>query len=304
MRPAAAILSRILAQLQRGEVQIPAVPAVVMELRELTLRSDSRIESIVRLLERDPALVARVLQLGRSAQFARLGGHGNDDLHSIVNRVGLRQIGNVVETVWSNSCFAVADDRYAPYVARLTQTAVARAVSMRALAERLRLEAFPSYLAGMFADVGAAFLLWAIVDKARGHVPDPLDALAFVREHHETMSGAVLKRWGHPELVVHLARHHHDPPLTGPGALHSALFVLASQMAAELTGDVDLTCTEPFPPEKLVERCALLVGLDDPARRSIFPRVQEEYAAALEAFTAPASVRGAPSSSKRREAPA
>jgi len=285
-RPAVA-MSRILAQLQRGEVQIPAVPAVVTELRELVSKNDSRIDTIVTLLERDPALVARVLLLGRSAQFARSGGQGTPDLHFIINRVGFRQLSNVVETVWSNDCFAVADPRYHPYVARLTRLSVARAVSMRALAERLRIEVFPAYLAGLFADVGATFLLWAIVDKSPGHVPHPLDALAFVREHHETMSGAVLKRWGHQELVVGLVRRHHNPLLTGPGAVYGGLSVLASQMAGELTDEDDLTCAESFPPAPLLERCVSLVGLGDAARQSIYPRVKDEYAAALDALGAP-----------------
>jgi len=293
IRPAVAILSRILAQLQRGEVQIPAVPAVVTELRELVQKSDSRIDTIVTLLERDPALVARVLLLGRSAQFARSGTQGTPDLHFIINRVGFRQLSNVVETVWSNDCFAVADERYHPIVARMTRLSVARAVSMRALAERLRIEVFPAYLAGLFADVGATFLLWAIVDKSRGHVPEPADALAFVREHHETMSGAVLKRWGHQELVVGLVRRHHNPLLTGPGAVYGGLSVLASQMARELTGEDDLTCSEPFPPAPLFERCVALIGLGDAARSGIFPRVKDEYAAALDAFGTPAVPREA-----------
>ena len=141
LRPAAvAILSRILAQLQRGEVQIPAVPAVVTELRELVDRSDSRLDVIVTLLERDPALVARVIQLGRSAQYGRPSGPGTPDLHYIITRIGFRQLGNVVETVWANGCFAIADEHYQPCVERLTRRSVARAVAMRALAERLRIE--------------------------------------------------------------------------------------------------------------------------------------------------------------------
>ncbi|HTV21477.1 MAG TPA: HDOD domain-containing protein [Polyangiaceae bacterium] len=269
------------------------MPAVVTELRELVQKSDSRIDTIVTLLERDPALVARVLLLGRSAQFARSGTQGTPDLHFIINRVGFRQLSNVVETVWSNDCFAVADERYHPIVARMTRLSVARAVSMRALAERLRIEVFPAYLAGLFADVGATFLLWAIVDKSRGHVPEPADALAFVREHHETMSGAVLKRWGHQELVVGLVRRHHNPLLTGPGAVYGGLSVLASQMARELTGEDDLTCSEPFPPAPLFERCVALIGLGDAARSGIFPRVKDEYAAALDAFGTPAVPREA-----------
>jgi hypothetical protein len=105
-----------------------------------------------------------------------------------------------------------------------------------------------------------------------------------VREHHETMTGAVLKRWGHQELVVGVARHHHNPVLTGPGAIFAALLVLASQLAAELTGEDDVTSADPFPSQPLFERCVMLSGLEEAVRRSILPRVRDEYAAALDAF--------------------
>lgn len=261
------------------------MPAVVTEVRDLVSNSDSKLDAIVTLIERDPALVARVLQLGRSAQFSRTAGQATPDLHFIINRVGFRQLSDVLETVWANDCFKIADERYQPLAARLTRHAVARALAMRALAEPSRLDAFPAYLAGLFADVGAAFLLWAIVDKSRGRVPDPVDALVFVREHHETMSGAVLKRWGHGELVVSLARRHHGPHLTGPTAAYATLLVLASQMAAELTGEDDLTTEGPWPSPALLERCRLLVPVSEEAGHDIMARLREEYAAALAAFS-------------------
>jgi HD-like signal output (HDOD) protein len=260
------------------------VPAIVADVRDLISKNACKIDDIVTLLERDPALVARVLQLGLSAQFRRSSGPSTPDLHFIINRVGFRQLGSVVETVWSNDCFKIADPRYQPLVARLTRQAVARAVSMRALAELQRIDAFPAYLAGLFADVGAAFLLWAIVDKTRGRVPEPGDALMFVREHHDTMSGAVLKRWRHDEMVVNLARRHHAPMLTGPAATYASLLVLASSIAAELTGEEDLTADGPSPSPALLERCMLLVPIAEGVRQSTMTRLREEYASAVSAL--------------------
>jgi HD-like signal output (HDOD) protein len=175
----------------------------------------------------------------------------------------------------------VADARYQPYVAQLARLSVARALAVRALAELRRVEVFPAYLSGLFSDVGASFLLWAIVDKSRGHAPDPLDALAFVREHHETMSSAVLKRWGHAEMVVGLVRHHHNPALTGPTAMYAALLAVASQAAAELTGDTDPTHEGPWPTAPVLERANVAAGLTDEARQSLVAKLRDEYAEAL-----------------------
>lgn len=274
-----AVLSRILAQLQKGDIRIPAVPTVVTELRELVAKSDSKIEAVITLLERDPALVARVLQLGRSASIARAA--PSQDLRHIISRVGFRQVSDVVETVWANNCFKIADPRYAPYAAQLSRHSVARAMVMRELASLLGVDTFSAYLAGLFADVGAAFLFWAIVDKSRGHAPDPEDALAFVREHHETMSGAVLKRWGHTDFVIGLVRRHHTPAFSSPSSAYSCLLVVASHMAAELTGEEDVTIDPPWPPPALLERCASHAGVTENMQLSVMARLREELASAL-----------------------
>ena len=277
------VLSRILAQLQRGDIQIPSAPAVVTELRLLVGNPDSKIEAIVALLERDQALVARVLQLGRSAASATRSSKATD-LPSIINRVGFRQIGNVVETVWTNGCFQIPDDRYRPIAARLQRHSLARALAMRAIAEQQRMDAFSAYLIGLFADVGASFLLWAIVNKSRGKPPAIEDALAFIREHHETIGGAVLKRWGHTESVINLVRRHHAPsPPPQSGQLWN-LFLVAAQVARELTQEDDLTVVAPWPSSELLAVCAEAVNLGEEQRAQLVSKLHDEYAAALDAL--------------------
>jgi HD-like signal output (HDOD) protein len=282
-RPAVPVLSRILAQLQRGDIQVPSAPVVVTELRLLVGKSDSKIESIVSLLERDQALVARVLQLGRSAASASRTSKATD-LASIINRVGFRQIANVVETVWTNGCFQIPDDRYRPIAARLSRHSLARALAIRALAEQQRMEAFAAYLIGLFADVGASFLLWAIVNKSRGRPPEPDDALAFIREHHETIGGAVLKRWGHMDLVIAVVRRHHALTPPPQHATFWNLLVVASQAARELTQEDDLTVTPPWPPPELLAQCAESLSVSEEKRAQLVAKLHDEYASALDAL--------------------
>jgi HD-like signal output (HDOD) protein len=282
-KPAVPVLSRILAQLQRGDIQIPSAPAVVTELRMLVGKSDSRIEAIVAMLERDQALVARVLQLGRSAaSFSR--STKASDLASIINRVGFRQIANVVETVWTNGCFQIPDDRYRPIAARLSRHSLARALAMRAIAEQQRMDAFSAYLVGLFADVGASFLLWAIVDKSRGRPPEVEDALSFIREHHETIGSAVLKRWGHTDPVLGVVRRHHAASAPTQSPVLWNLSIVAAQVARELTQEDDLTVTAPWPTPELLAQCSESANLNDEQRAQLVAKLHDEYAVALDAL--------------------
>jgi len=156
---------------------------------------------------------------------------------------------------------------------------------MRALAEQQRMDGFSAYLGGLFADVGASFLLWAIVDKSRGQAPEPEDALVFIREHHETVGGAVLKRWGHTELVMALVRRHHALAAPTPAAAPFwNLLVVASQMARDLTREEDVTVAAPWPPAELLERCEAAFGLSPEQRAQHVAKLEEEYAAARAAL--------------------
>ena len=281
IRPPA--ISKFLAHLQRGELQLPAVPAVVRKLRDLAARSDSKLDVIVSWLERDPALVLRVMQLRRSASFGRSSVQ-NPDLHFIINRVGFLQLSAVVETVWSNDCFRVDDPRYEPEFTKLTRLSVARAMTMRALAEHIGVEVFPAYLLGLFADVGASLLLRALCEKTRSFVIAPSESLTIVRAYHESMSTAALKMWGHAEPMLSIIRKHHAPVLTGANATYSSLLLLACQMAEELSGDDDPTGDgDEFAPE-LVGRVSASMKIDEATRETLMARLSSEFETVREVF--------------------
>jgi len=222
-----------------------------------------------------------VLQLGRSAaSFSR--GSKPSDLVSIINRSGFRQIGNVVETVWTNGCFQIPDVRYRPIAARLSRHSLARALAMRALAEQQRMDAFSAYLLGLFADVGASFLLWAIVNKSRGKPPDVQDALTFIRAHHETIGSAVLKRWGHTDVLIGLVRRHHAALAPSQSTALWNQFIVASQIARELTQEEDLTVASPWPAPELLAQCSETVNLTEEQRAQLVAKLHDEYAVALD----------------------
>jgi HD-like signal output (HDOD) protein len=112
-----------------------------------------------------------------------------------------------------------------------------------------------------------------------------LDALAFIREHHETIGGAVLKRWGHSDLVIGLVRRHHAlaPPTPAAAPLWS-LLVIAAQMARELTQEDDVTVAPTWPPPELLERAEGTFGLNPERRAQLLTKLQDEYSSALAAL--------------------
>jgi HDOD domain len=187
----------------------------------------------------------------------------------------------LAEAVWLNGCFQIRDARYLPFSARLSRFSLARAVAMRALTDLSHLDGSLAYRCGLFADVGASFLLWAAVEKSEGHALGPEDSLIFAREQHEAMGAQLLTGWGHDELVVRMARSHHVDAPQVPANPYWNLFVVATLIAREVTDDEDLTVSGVWPKPELVDRCAASLGMGQELRRRVLEKLRGEFASVL-----------------------
>jgi|HubBroStandDraft_6_1064221.scaffolds.fasta_scaffold273321_1 FixJ family two-component response regulator len=261
--PEPSVFSKIIGKIHRGEILVPSIPSVIEELRAVVAGREASVESVTRLVACDQALAARVLQLSRSAWHA--SARPSLDLQSAISRIGFQKLQALAETVWLNGCFQARDSRFVPYIQRQTRFGLARALAMRALAVPAKLDPRLAYFTGLFADVGASFLLYVVAEKACASTPEPEACEAFVREYHEAIGGQLLAKWGYGDDVGRLARRHHTTAgLRGRDA-YAKLFAVGTALAQEMTREDDLTGAAP--PADEIERCSTELGID-PATRS------------------------------------
>lgn len=275
------IFSSILKRVQDGEILIPSIPSVVLELRGLLASTDTTLEQISALIERDQRVAAQVLRVSNTVQYAR--GATNTSIKVALSRLGLRQVQSLVETIFARSACTVRDPELEPMQSTIWRFSVARAVSMRVLAETLpppRPDPETAYLAGLFCDVGASFLLWVVSERntAPG-TPQKLSAdacLDFIRQNHQSIGAAVLSRWAVDPTVSLLAKLHHANTLSAPINPYVMLEIVAVNFADKITSSVDITASGPRDPE-LVEACAkrFRMAMTD----TVFSRVRATYEA-------------------------
>jgi HD-like signal output (HDOD) protein len=141
---------------------------------------------------------------------------GPEDLPAIIARFGLAGFRRMVELVASRNLFRATS---APVSRRLSEIwwhSLARAEAMRLVAERVEVPrrwlTGNLYTAGLFADVGAMFLLW-LVEQARLPAADDGGLLAstleLIGEHHEWVGEDLLQRWGMAVDITRTAGNHH-----------------------------------------------------------------------------------------------
>jgi len=217
----------------------PMLPAVALEVLELSQKTDVDFDRVVRLLERDAVLAARVLSISQSAAYASRTAILS--LRTAVVRLGLKTLRDVVlEAALHLKVFRVPG--FEPAMERLARHSTASAHVIRAVCRRTRVETEYAFLCGLLHDVGfVAALLALSSDPLYGRAP--FEALAPVLDEvHDDGSGLLARLWKLPAQVQRVVANHHE--LGRDAEPVSAALVIAEQLVWEAGAGL-----EPPPPD-------------------------------------------------------
>ena len=189
-----ALDSEDLRRIVAGLEHLPPVPEVHRRLLELMASNQTDASEVAALIETDPALAARVIQVVNSAFFAHASPITR--LQDAVVRLGFALVRSIVmqmevfEAFDLDPAFLHAQRDHSVLVARLA-SAIAP--------PNVRDDAF---LAGLLHDVGRLVL------RAAGR--EDAD------ECHSQVGAHLLSLWGMPYPIVDAVMHHHEPSALGP----------------------------------------------------------------------------------------
>jgi HD-like signal output (HDOD) protein len=201
--------------------ELHTAPSAALRILELTRTPDYDVQEVVRLLETDPALAARVLRTVNSAHFGL--GRPVGSLRQAVGFLGSRSLRLLALT------FSVVSRLTQGSAARLCGEFWTRAVSISTAARLLALwdkqvDPFVAHATGLLLDLGVLALAqcegepYVEVYRACEHGPGLTAAeLACYGFDHARLGSRMLGRWGFPEEMVRtVALHHEDVPAPEP----------------------------------------------------------------------------------------
>jgi putative nucleotidyltransferase with HDIG domain len=270
----AEVTARIQRTFESPSYRAPMLPAVALEVLELSQKTDVDFERVVRLLERDAVLAARVLSISQSAAYASRTAILS--LRQAVVRLGLKTLRDVVlEAALHMKVFRVPG--FEPAMERLARHSTATAHVIRAVCRRTRVETEYAFLCGLLHDVGyPAALLALSADPQYARVP--FEALAPVLDEvHDAGSGLLARLWKLPPQVQRVVATHHD--LGRDSEPVTAALVVAEQLVWEAGAGLEppppdanpMSLQTPEPPMDgldvnwtgLVEQARRELGMDD-----------------------------------------
>ena len=255
-----------------GLDHLPSAPTLYFELTQALAKPDATVSDVTEIVQKDPALSAKILQLVNSAYFGLP--QRVTTLQHAVSYLGLDPIkalslsAHVFGTLEGTNPGGLAVDRLQKS-SLLTATLAKRFVSDKKLAD----EAFTS---GIVHDVGRLVLALRMPDRMRDVQRDATASkrAPFVveREHlgatHAEVGAYLLGSWGLPLTVVEAVAYHHEPLKAGEGvrevlaAVHVADALVDFPCVSETAPIADLGLDLPF-----LEQAGLLDRL--PAWRAL-----------------------------------
>ncbi len=222
---------RLLRVFRAPEYSPPVLPAVALEILQLSQRPNVSFREVANVLEKDGLLTAQVLKIAQSPLFA-----GRQDVTSIQQamvRLGLRTVRDLVIQVALNAkvfrCSA-----YQGSMDRLRRHATAVAHLARIISKYTTFDSEYAFLCGLLHDVGIAAALIALAEDGHPHPPSIDEVASAVVAVHEEAAGLVAAQWGLPPDVQLVLKVHHRR--TASGQMHpvAALISMADDLANKL----------------------------------------------------------------------
>jgi HD-like signal output (HDOD) protein len=226
------IVERLRATLAAPDYRPPMLPQVALDLLQLVRDPAVDFARVRQLVQSEPLIAAKVLQLAQSAAHAR--GTPITSLDDAITRLGLRALMDLfLQASMSMRVFRAKG--YERPMAELRRHAVVVGSAARSVC---RVIGFPdeyAFLCGLLHDVGIAAAILILAEEQKRRPRLDFETLVPGLLHvHEEASFTVGRLWELPSDIQLVLRHHHRFRIDGRVHPLAAAVCLADWMASQV----------------------------------------------------------------------
>ena len=234
--------SKMLTSLVGSLRDLPSLPRTYSELKQVLSDPEASIEQVVRVVERDVAISAKVLQLVNSAFFGVT--REISEIRTAVSYLGMTILQNLVLSVEVFRSFAPAKSIPGFSLDEFHQHSQLAARLASGIGKSARISNAVT-VAGLLHDIGKL----VIAERAPEHLARALQGVEeeklplhrieedLVGVSHAEVGAYLLSLWGLPSPVVEAVAHHHHPERVPQGNLDMiSVIYLANQLAHQHSG--------------------------------------------------------------------
>jgi HD-like signal output (HDOD) protein len=187
-----ALIQRIIADAKSGRLQLPSLPDLAFKVRTAVNDPRRSIADIARLIQFDPALAARLIQIANSPLYR--GTKKFDNCHSAITRMGIPSARNLVVSFTLRNVFQAGTPALRERLQRIWQHSC-RVAAISSVLARLTpgLDPDRALLAGLVHDIGILPLLHYLETMQMPLEPARLDSM--IGRLRGALGTFVLKTW-------------------------------------------------------------------------------------------------------------
>ena len=270
------LLARLRERFGSPEYRPPLLPAVALQIHDLTRRSDTSIAQVLALVRRDPLIAAQVLRRAQSPMFAsKAPPRSLEDAAARLGMNGMRDL--VFEAALSGTVFRAKGFEDAMDAIRKHSLLVAYCT--QAVSSLVSVGEDGAYLAGLLHDVGLMAGLHAVAELCRKSKPE-LEIIATVlRDVHVEAGEIVARLWNLPPALQAVISAHHVPRVGNAIVPLAACVVVGESIAVTLGGSARVGVVELEAPSAAGLAMAKEgLGLDDAAIAQITEHLRKMFA--------------------------
>lgn len=196
----------------KGQVNVPAYPAVALKLRRTIADGNFGANDLARVVGADETLAATVLRLANSGFFR--GFSRVSSLAEAVGRIGADELSRLALAA-SLAASVQSAGSLAELRRAVWRQSLAAGLCAQALAPARHIEPHTAFLSGLLHDFGRVVAIAALEHAgAATRLTEP-EWLAMVDRLHVQLGTLVASRWGLPEALVCVMNSHHRPEAAG-----------------------------------------------------------------------------------------
>jgi len=208
-------LSLIVAQRIEGLINKPALildslpilPLSLGKLMELSNKSDFDTQQIVALIQQEPAIAAKVVELANSSFYSR-GGKDVVDIRSAFMRLGVDGLSQGVINGFMSKLVPQADIYFQLYGKRIWQHSLSNGIYAKALIESTddKEYAAQGYLIGLICRLGDVIIYQLLLEAFSVAHPDSCPNSVWFKQimckNSKKLTYHIAKHWGFPQAIL------------------------------------------------------------------------------------------------------
>ena len=235
-------LEEVLVSLREGDIALPTIGPIAMELHALLRRPTAGVEETVAVVEQDPTVSAGVLRLANSSRYRAIV--PITTLRNACLRLGNRTVVALAQEAILRDLFALGSGPVQQIAHSMWRSVIVTSQGARQIAIEKGIDNPDEVqVAAMLHNLGELVLLRATAglfrDPAKWENPIFLAAVGRkIARHHTEVGGLLLRRWGLDSHFIDIAEHHHLPEVVQLDERTATLshLVLAAWAGSEQSG--------------------------------------------------------------------